>query len=229
VGRMTRPLHITRTQEKIVRKSLALGLLVLGVFLIAAPAFAQEYPLRGQIYLSFDPGGRVATQDVAPGEVFQLWVIVDIPSLSATPEVGIAGIEGSIAFPPTLDVQSFVFLPTAIDLGPGIPEPDRVNFIVGFGQCRPLGGPDVLGVASAELLEDASNVEISITAPSVGAASISSFGGDGPGWAAFQCDPFESAGLYLFDRPTAVTSSIVVNPTPVPVDQGSFARLKALY
>jgi hypothetical protein len=212
-----------------VRKPATLGLLLLGGLFVSQLASAQEYPFSGQIYLSFDPDARVATRDVAPGETFQLWLIADIPVFPADPGVGIAGVEGSIAFPPSLEVFSLLFVPGSIDLGPGIPEPDRVNFIVGLGACHTLGGPDVLGVASAQLLEGASNLEISVTAPSVGAASISSFGGDGPGWAAFRCEPFESAGLYLFERPTPVTSSIIVNPTPVSTRLTSFSRVKALY
>lgn len=194
-----------------------------------APAAAQPYPVSGNVYLSFSPTSRVSSQAVTPLIPFELYITVDIPADPTNPSHGVAGVEGGIAFPPSVELMSIAYAPPALDIGWNFSEPELESFIVGLGQCIPLGSPFVVGTVTARLLLDESDVEIAVDAPSVGAAAVSSFAGIGPGWAQFDCDGAGDPELVLFEPPTTSTSNVIVNPSVVQSRGSSFAQLKALY
>ncbi len=103
---------------------------------LAVPACAQLFPESGQVYLSFDPHRQVSTLDVLPGEPFQLWIAVDIPRVPGSPNVGIVGVEGGIALPPSVQFLEIEFPAPALNLGARFREPGLETFVVGLGGPR---------------------------------------------------------------------------------------------
>jgi hypothetical protein len=194
----------------------------------ALPVFAQTYPSSGQIYLSFSEHRHVQSLDVTPGVPFQLWIRVEIPVVSESPEVGVAGIEGAVAFPPSVEFMSIEFPPPAVSLGASVREPGLETFIVGLGECLQLGPAQTIGVLTLRLLTPEVDVEIGVTAPAVQAAAISSFAGIGPGWAAWDCGQGDIE-LVLFDDSAGLFQNVVLNSTAVPVESNGFTALKSRY
>lgn len=212
-----------------MRTAIVLSVATALLLIVAAPALAQPFPVSGEVYLSFDPNMRVSSQTVTPFVPFDLYITVDIPVDGANPTLGIAGVEGGISFPSSIELMSIAFPPPAINIGPGFSEPELESFIVGLGVCQPLGTATVLGTVTARLLVDDSDIEIALDAPSVGAAAISSFAGIGPGWARFDCEGSGNDDLVLFEAPTMASSNVIVNPSVVATESSTFARVKALY
>ena len=212
------------------RHTLAFGALITASIAVA-PARAQDdpYPRAGQIYLSFHPEVQVSTRDVTPGEEFQLWISVDIPIDPQAPQQGIVGVEGGVALPPSLEFVEIAFGSSAVNVGPSFREPGLESFIVGLGECLSLGPRHALGVMTLRLAEAGSDIEISVTAPSVGAAAVSSFAGIGPGWADRDCPEGGEVGLILFEAPVGPGHTLIVNSTAVPTDRTGFSALKARY
>jgi hypothetical protein len=98
--------------------------------LIAVPAASQD---PGDIGLFFDVGGTQTTGTVVSGGVFNLYVVAfDVPG-------GISAYEGSLAFPPHIDLL-FAFFEPADAINFGTP----VNWAVGAGSCLPAVGPTLL-------------------------------------------------------------------------------------
>lgn len=195
----------------------------------AVPCRADVYPVSGQVQLSFNSQVQMSTRVVAPGAEFQLWISVDIPVDPAHPDLGIVGVEGGVTLPPELEFVQIAFEAPAINVGATFREPGLETFVVGLGQCIGLGQRTVVGVMTLRLVEDASDVAIAVTAPSVGAAAVSSFAGIGPGWARRDCQASSELELVLFDTPDPSAASIVVNPTSVPTEPGSFTLLKSRF
>jgi hypothetical protein len=204
----------------------SLGLLCL----VASHAAAQPYPVSGNVYLSFHPQVQDSERDVLPGEIFDLYIAFDIPVDGQNPMDGIVGVEGGVTIPPQLELVETAIWPPAINLGPSFREPDLESFIVGLGECIGLGPRHTIGAMTFRLVADASDVEISVTAPSVGAAAISSFAGLGPGWAVQDCSTGEGPELVLFETPgSGPGSRIVVNPSAIPNASTGLTTLKARY
>ena len=197
--------------------------------LFALPSLAQTYPSSGQIYLSFSEHRHVRTLDVTPGVPFQLWITVDIPVDSQSPAVGVAGIEGAVALPPSVEFVSIAFPPPAISLGADFREPGLETFIVGLGECLRLGPARTIGVLTLKLLTPEVDVEIGMTAPAVQAAALSSFAGIGPGWAAMDCGAGGNMELVLFAESAAPFQNVVLNSTAVPVEATGLTALKSRY
>ena len=111
-------------------KSTLLFVALLTLSLAGTQAFAQD---AGDIGLFFDAGGTQTTGPVLPSLPFHLYVVAfDVPG-------GIAGYEGSLAFPATITLLSATFQPPgAINVG----TPD--NWAVGTGMCLPAVGPTLL-------------------------------------------------------------------------------------
>jgi len=212
-----------------MRHALAVALSLSILCLAVGPAAAQPYPVSGRVYLSFSPDSQLSSQAVPPLTPFDLYITVDIPADLANPTHGIAGVEGGVAFPASIELIGTAVYPPALNIGPLFAEPGLESFIVGLGQCVPLGGPFVVGTMTLQLLADESNVEIAVDAPSVGAAAVSSFAGIGPGWARTDCDGFQDEGLVLFEAPTTAMSNVIVNPSVVAGEKTTFAKVKALY
>ena len=196
---------------------------------LAVPACAQSFPESGQVYLSFDPHRQVSTLDVLPGEPFQLWIAVDIPRVPGSPNVGIVGVEGGIALPPSVEFLNIEFPAPALNLGARFREPGLETFVVGLGECVPLGIPNTVGVLTLQLVTSGSDIEIGVAAPAVGAAAVSSFAGVGPGWASQDCDSGGLMDLVLFEVSAGPTSNVVLNSTAVPTETMGWSGLKAQF
>jgi hypothetical protein len=196
---------------------------------LAVPAGAKSFPESGHVYLSFDPHRQVSTLAVLPGEPFQLWITVDIPRVPGNPKLGIVGVEGGIALPPSVEFLEIEFPAPALNLGATFREPGLETFVVGLGECVPLGIPNTVGVLTLQLVTPGSDIEIGVAAPAVGAAAVSSFAGIGPGWASMDCDLGGSIDLVLFEVSSGPTSNVVLNSTAVPTETMGWSGLKAQF
>lgn len=206
-----------------------LPLALLIALLISVPCSAQDYPVSGEIYLSFEPNRNVHFRDVLPGEEFQLWIITEIPVNPSQPQSGIVGVEGGVALPPEIEFVQAAYEPPSIDVGGQFNEPDLVSFVVGLGDCLNLGRRNTLGVLTLRLAVDGQDLEIGVAAPSVGAAPVSSFAGLGPGWATQDCRDGGLIDLVLFGPPAIAPSTVVINSSAIPVEGAGFSRIKSLY
>lgn len=195
----------------------------------AVPAIAQEYPVSGEVYLSFEPNRNVHFRNVAPGETFQLWIITEIPVDPSTPHGGIVGVEGGVSLPPELELVEVAFEEPAINLGITFREPGLESFIVGLGDCVQLGRRNALGVLTLRLAVYGQDLEIGVEAPSVGAAAVSSFSGMGPGWALRDCMDGGPIDLVLFGPNEIAPSTVVINSTSIPVEGAGVSRVKARF
>jgi hypothetical protein len=203
--------------------------LVPSFLVLATVAAAQPYPERGEIYLSFEQNRDVRFRDVAPGEEFDLWIILDIPVDPSRPGAGVVGVEGGIAFPEQLEWVETGIFPPAINVGGSFREPGLESFVVGLGECRSVGPRIVIGWVRVRLVDDAQDIEIGVTAPSVGAAAISSFAGLGPGWARQDCAGGGEMDLVLFGPSTPGRGSVIVNSSAIPTVVRGTSTLKARF
>lgn len=206
-----------------------IAVLALSLALLADVAAAQPYPERGEIYLSFEQNRDVRFRDVAPGEEFDLWIVLDIPVDPVLPGAGVVGVEGGIAFPGQLEwVETGVFAP-AINVGGSFREPGLESFVVGLGECRSVAPRIVIGWVRVRLVGAAQDIEIGVTAPSVGASAVSSFAGLGPGWARRDCMEGGELDLVLFGPSTPGRGSVIVNSSAVPTGPSGTTALKARF
>jgi hypothetical protein len=205
------------------------SVLILTAALFAGQAVAQEYPVSGEIYLSFESNRHVPTRNVAPGEQFELWMLVDIPNDPADPGIGVVGVEGAIELPPQTELIEAVVLPPAINLGASYREPGLETFVVGLGECVDAGPLIPVGYVTLRLTEAGEDIEIQVTAPAVQASPVSSFAGIGPGWAAQDCREPGATDLVLFAETTGPRRSVIINSSAVPVTPGGLTSIKARY
>lgn len=205
------------------------SILILNVVLLTGQAVAQEYPESGEIYLSFESNRHVPTRNVAPGEQFELWMLVDIPNDPADPGIGVVGVEGAIELPPQTELIEAAVLPPAINLGTSYREPGLETFVVGLGECVDAGPLIPVGYVTLRLTEAGQDIEIQVTAPAVQASPVSSFAGIGPGWAAQDCREPGEMDLVLFAETTGPRRSVIINSSAVPVKPGGLTAIKARY
>lgn len=202
---------------------------ILATVLVAAQALAQEYPVSGEIYLSFESNRHVPTRDVAPGEQFELWMLVDIPNDPVSPSLGVVGVEGAIELPPQTELIEAGVLPPALNLGPSYRQPGLETFVVGLGECVDAGPLIAVGWVTLRLTEAGEDIEIQVTAPAVQASPVSSFAGIGPGWARQDCRDSGAMELVLFAETTGPRRSVVINSSAVPVLPSGMTALKATF
>jgi hypothetical protein len=155
---------------------------------------------------------------VGVGDFFQLFLRVDIPA-----GYEMCGLEGSFLIPDGVMLQSNQWYPSgALDLGYDYSTPSERTFVVGLGECLPAEGGVAISQWWFTVTGDVQDATMSVSAPGVAAAAISSFDDAGPGWVDSNYD------LYLFQSPD-VTSTVYLNRTSVPSESQSFSRIKALY
>jgi len=197
------------------------------VLLLSSPVYAQSFPVAGKLYLSFESDSRISTQEVEEGQIFQIWLIAEIPQDGA---LGMSGLEGSIHFPPSIEFLGISW-PVGADFGGSYSEPTNRTFITGLGTCHIGGASYAVANLFFKLTDAATDVEISLDDVSVGSAAHSSFNGLGPGWARQACgEPLPSTSmLVLFESPSTESSSLVLNASAVAIESSSFARVKSLY
>jgi hypothetical protein len=187
----------------------------------AMSAGAQDYPVDGVAYLSFEPDARVQTKELSVGEYFEFYLVVEITSGR-----NIAGVEGSVSVPSNIVLAgnvTWMVNPNALDIGPMFPIEEGFNFICGLGVCADASTPTAMFKVAAQYL-GGGNTGIYVTPP-LGASNPSSFAGQGAGWV--DCVGNTVYDLYLFDQPPTA-NGIVINPT-LPTETVTWGAIKALY
>jgi len=203
--------------------------LLLACVLTSSEVLAQEYPISSEIYLSFEPNRHVPTRNVAPGEEFDLWLLVDIWNDPGNPDWGVVGVEGAVQIPPQTEFVEAGVLPPAINIGSSYRQPDLETFVVGLGECVDAGPLIKVGYLRLRLVEAGDDIEIEVTAPAIQASPVSSFAGIGPGWARQGCREGGPMDLVLFAETTGPKSRIVINSSAVPVLPEGMSSMKARY
>jgi len=204
-------------------RSTKIAVLILTALLSYSTAHAQ-FPEAGEVFLSFAPNARLSTRNVAPGVPFDLHFLVQV----ADPDTlsgDLAGIEGGVELGQVLTLLDQEWAGVGLNIGPFFDSGglNVYNFIVGIGECIPLGPtPTWVGKITLILTADVSDHVLSIGAPHVDSATPSSFNGIGAGYA--NC----ANELVLFST-TTQGSSVVLNASSVPVASSSWSTLKSRF